>query len=171
MEFIQITSPDDFRAKEIYQSYISSFPEDERRSESQFNCLFTNAKAKVFSVFNELEYIGYLIGWELTHFVFIEHFEIFSKFRSQKFGTEVIKDLFRDYSKIVLETEPEDLDEDAERRVSFYKKNGFTVVDENYVQPPYEHGKNPVNLWLFANYAPENLDMVREEIFDVVYCH
>lgn len=170
MEFIQITSADDFRAKEIYNSYISSFPEDERRSESQFNCLFTNGKVKVFSVLNDLQYIGYLIVWELTEFVFIEHFEIFSEFRSQKFGTDVIKDLFRDYSKIILEAEPETLDKDAKRRIEFYRRNGFFVIDENYIQPPYEKEKNPINLWLLANYQPEKLDRIREEIYDVVYC-
>ena len=170
MEFIQINSAEDFRAKEIYKSYTTSFPEDERRSESQFNCLFTNPKVKVFSVLHNLEYIGYLIGWELSRFVFIEHFEIFSEFRSQKFGSEVIRDLFRDYSKIVLETEPENLNEDAKRRIAFYEKNGFKVIDKEYVQPPYECGKNPINLWLFANYYPDNMEIVREEIFDVVYC-
>ena len=103
MEFIQITSLDDFRSKEIYSSYITSFPEDERRSPEQFSQLFNNEKVKVFSVLNDRKYIGYLIAWELTEFVFIEHFEIFSEFRSQKFGSEVIQKLFRDYSKIILE--------------------------------------------------------------------
>ena len=170
MEFIQITSPDDFRAKEIYSSYINSFPEDERRNREQFSRLFTNEKVKVFSVLNDLKYIGYLIAWELTEFVFVEHFEIFSEFRSQKFGSEVIKKLFHDYSKIILEAEPSDWDDDARRRIDFYKRNGFRIVDENYLQPPYSQHKKPVPLWLLANYTPEKLGHMREEIYDVVYC-
>ena len=170
MEFIHITSPDDFRAKEIYSSYINSFPKDERRNREQFSCLFSNKKVKVFSVLNDLKYIGYLIAWELTEFVFIEHFEIFSEFRSQKFGTEVIKKLFRDYSKIILEAEPSNLDDDARRRIDFYKRNGFQIVDESYLQPPYSKDKKPVPLWLLANYQPKKLEHIREEIYDVVYC-
>ncbi len=169
MEFIHITSAEDFRAKDIYNSYIQSFPKDERRSEKQFNSLFANGNVKVFSVLKDLQYIGYIIAWELTEFVFIEHFEIFSKFRSQKFGADVIKDLFRDYSKIILESEPETLDETAKRRIEFYKRNGFEIVETNYKQPPYDKEKNPVDLWLLANFQPEKLDWIRDEIYDVVY--
>lgn len=170
MEFIRISSATDFRAREIYHSYTQSFPEDERRNESQFHSLFHKEKAKIFSVLDDLKYIGYLIAWELTDAIFIEHFEIFSDFRSQKFGSEVIKKLFTDYSKIILESEPETLDETAKRRIEFYKKNGFKIISQDYVQPPYEERKNPVNLWLMANYQPERTDRILEEIYDVVYC-
>jgi hypothetical protein len=30
MEFLQITSPEDYRVQEIYKSYSTTFPEDER---------------------------------------------------------------------------------------------------------------------------------------------
>lgn len=170
MEFIHITSAGDFRAKNIYSSYTTSFPKDERRCESQFQSLFNKEKVKVFSVLNNLQDVGYLIAWELSECVFIEHFEIFSDFRSQKFGTDVIKKLFKDYSKIILESEPETLDENAKRRIDFYRRNGFSIIDENYVQPPYEKEKKPVNLWLMANYQPEKTDRILEEIYDIVYC-
>ena len=170
MEYLQVTSYDDFRAKEIFDSYCQTFPEDERRSENQFRQLFSNPKVKVFSILHELKNIGDIISWELTNFVFVEHFEVFSEFRSLKFGSEIITLLFKNYSHIVLEAEPENLDENAKRRIAFYQKNGFAIIDETYVQPCYEEGKNSLNLWLLANWNPEKTDWIKEEIYDVVYC-
>lgn len=169
MEYLEINHHEDFRAVEIYKSYRESFPLDEQRSEKQFRALFSNPKVKVFSVLHELENIGYLICWEMTDFVFLEHFEIFSEFRSKKYGSQIIKDLFKKYSRIILEVEPAELNHDAKRRISFYEENGFSVVDENYVQPPYDPEKNELNLWLLANWNPEKTDGIKEEIFDVVY--
>lgn len=170
MEYLQVSSPDDFRAEEIYKSYCETFPEDERRSEKQFRNLFTNPKARVLAVLDDLQNIGYLVSWELTNFVFIEHFEIYSQFRSQKYGSQIIADLYKNYSHIVLESEPEDQDEDARRRIAFYQKNGFLIIDETYVQPCYDPEKKPLNLWLLANWQPEKTDWIKEEIYDVVYC-
>jgi ribosomal protein S18 acetylase RimI-like enzyme len=169
MEYLHVPSADDFRSKEIYRSYCETFPADERRGETKFRHLFNNPKVKVLTVLDGLNNVGYLITWELTNFVFIEHFEIFSQFRSQKFGSEIIAHLFKNYSHIVLEAEPEDLDEDARRRIEFYRKNGFSVIDDTYMQPGYEPGKNPLHLWLLANWNPEKTDWIREEIYDVVY--
>ena len=170
MEYLQVSSSDDFRAEEIYKSYCETFPKDERRGEKQFRHLFTNPKVRVFSVLDELQNIGYLVSWELTNFVFIEHFEIFSEFRSQKYGSQIIADLYKNYSHIVLEAEPENLDEDAKRRIDFYQTNGFLIIDETYVQPSYDPEKKSVNLWLLANWQPEKTDWIKEEIYDVVYC-
>lgn len=170
MEFNQVSSNEDYRADEIFSSYCNAFPEDERRCEEQFRFLFRKDKVKVVSILDGLKNVGYMICWELSNFVFVEHFEIYSEFRSQKFGSEAIRELFKNYSKIVLETEPENLDEISKNRVDFYRKNGFSVVDENYIQPAYEDGKNAVPLWLLANYTPENSDLLRDEIYDTVYC-
>jgi ribosomal protein S18 acetylase RimI-like enzyme len=169
MEFLQITSPDDYRVQQIYHSYSTTFPEDERREWSQFIKLFEHSNVKVISVLNDTENIGYLIIWELTNYVFVEHFEVFSEFRNQKLGSHITDYLFKNYPRIILEIEPEHLNEDAKRRFSFYQRNNFNLIDETYVQPSYGEGKKSLNLWLLANYIPENLEEVKEEIYDIVY--
>ncbi len=169
MEFIQVTSPEDFRTVEIYSSYCTTFPECERRSEVQFQDLFSRNNVKIYAVLDELKTVGYLIIWELSTGVFVEHFEIFSQFRSQKYGSEIISKLFRDYSNIILEAEPDDLNEDSKRRIDFYRRNGFDVIDEHYVQPSYAEGKQSLNLWLLCNWKPENVLRIKEEIYDTVY--
>lgn len=170
MEYLEVTVCDDFRAVEIYKNYCETFPPDEQRSEKQFRALFSHPKVKVIAVLDNLQNVGYLIYWKLTDFVFLEHFEIFSEFRSKKYGSQIVADLFKEYSRIVLEVEPPELNVDAKRRIVFYETNGFTVIDESYVQPAYESHKNPLNLWLLANWKPEKTDWIKEEIYDVVYC-
>ena len=170
MEFIIVENPEAFKAKEIYQSYCNAFPVEERRDANQFNALFRNPKAKVISVLSNLNDIGYIILWELSEFVFIEHFEIFSDFRSQNYGSQILKELCKNQARIVLETEPEMLNNEAKRRIDFYNKNGFILVDENYLQPSYGEGKPEVSLWLLANWKPDKIDCIKEEIYDVVYC-
>lgn len=96
-------------------------------------------------------------------------FEVFSEFRNQKLGSHITDYLFKNYPRIILEIEPEHLNDNAKRRFSFYQKNGFNLIDEMYVQPSYGEGKNSLKLWLLANYTPENLEEVKDEIYDIVY--
>ncbi|WP_027380313.1 GNAT family N-acetyltransferase [Chryseobacterium daeguense] len=169
MEFLHIISPDDYRVQEIFASYCSTFPEAERRNEAQFAALFSHPDVKIISVLHESKNIGYLIIWELSCFTFVEHFEVFAAFRNQKLGSHIINYLFENYPRIVLEVEHGHSNDDALRRFSFYQKNGFHLIDELYVQPSYGEGKSPLDLWLLANYIPENLEEVKDEIYDVVY--
>lgn len=169
MEFLPITSAEDYRVQEIYNSYSGTFPEEERRNWTQFVNLFSNPNVKIISVLHESKTVGYLIIWELSNYVFVEHFEVFAEFRSQKLGSYITGYLFKNYPRIILEIEPEDLNEDAKRRYSFYQKNGFTLIDEMYVQPSYGEGKQSLDLWLLANYSPENIKEIKDEIYDIVY--
>ncbi|KMQ68081.1 hypothetical protein ACM39_09485 [Chryseobacterium sp. FH2] len=169
MEFLQITSPDDYRVQEIFDSYCHTFPEDERRDWGKLAALFSNPKVKIISVSHETRNVGYLIIWELSNYTFVEHFEVFPEFRSQKLGSHITGYLFNNYPRIILEIEPEHLGDDARRRYAFYQRNGFNLIDEMYVQPSYGQGKRPLDLWLLSNYSPDNLKEIKDEIYDVVY--
>lgn len=169
MEFIQITSPDDYRVQKIYDSYAASFPEDERRDWYKFVRLFEHPLVNVLSVLNDSENIGYLVLWELENHTFVEHFEVFTEFRNQKLGSKIMEYLTTNHPRIILEIEPGNLNENSQRRFSFYQKNGFHLIDEMYIQPSYGEGKKPLSLWLLSNYYPENLSQVKDEIYDVVY--
>jgi len=169
MEFLQITSPEDYRIKQIFDSYSSTFPEDERRDWDKFVRLFVHPKVKILSVLNNTQNIGYLIIWELSNYVFVEHFEVFSEFRNQKLGSHITNYLFKNYPRIILEIEPENLNEDSKRRFSFYQRNGFNLIDDMYIQPSYGETKKSLQLWLLANYHPENVKELKDEIYDIVY--
>ncbi len=169
MEFLPITSAEDHRVQEIYTSYTTTFPIDEQRNKEQFLDLFSNPKVRFMSVVHESETIGYLILWELSSFVFVEHFEVFEAFRSKKLGSHIMNHLLENYPRIILEIEPAELNEDAKRRYSFYQRNRFELIDTTYIQPSYGDGKQSLNLWLLANYSPENLEELKSEICTTVY--
>lgn len=169
MEFIKITDSEDFRVKNIYDSYCRTFAKAERRDESQFIDLFENEKVKVLSILNDSSFIGYLIVWELENFAFLEHFEVFEEFRSQSFGAEILNKLAEEHAHLILETETEHYNEDAPRRIKFYLKNGFQLISDSYAQPSYGEGKSSLELLLFANFKPESLERITENIYDVVY--
>lgn len=169
MEFLQITSSEDHRVEQIYSSYTSTFPIDEQRDKEQFTDLFSNPKVRIMSAVHDSETIGYLILWELSSFVFVEHFEVFETFRSKKLGSHIIGHLLATYPKVILEIEPEDLGEDAKRRYSFYQRNSFSLIDSTHIQPSYGEGKQPLHLWLLANYSPENVEEIKHEICTTVY--
>lgn len=169
MELNQIKDGQDFRFKNLYENYCKTFPENERRSHSQFTDLFENDKVKVFSILNESNFIGYLIVWELEDFAFLEHFEVFEEFRNRHFGGEILKKLIQLYSHIILETESQDYNEDAPRRINFYTRNGFELISNSYVQPSYGDDKSSLELLLFANFKPKNLKSITDNIYDVVY--
>lgn len=169
MEFSPITSAEDHRVQEIYTSYTTTFPIDEQRNKGQFLDLFSNPKVRFMSVVHESETIGYLILWELSSFVFVEHFEVFEAFRSKKLGSHIMNHLLENYPRIILEIEPAELNEDAKRRYSFYQRNRFELIDTTYIQPSYGDGKQSLNLWLLANYSPENVEELKSEICTTVY--
>lgn len=169
MEFLPITSAEDHRVQEIYTSYTTTFPVDEQRDQEQFVGLFSNPRVKFMSAVHESETIGYLILWELSSFVFVEHFEVFEAFRSKKLGSHIMDHLSESYPNIILEIEPAELSEDASRRYSFYQRNNFSLIDTTHIQPSYGEGKKSLNLWLLANYTPEHVEELKNEICNTVY--
>lgn len=153
----------------IYQSYCTSFPEDERRNEKGFWELFHNPNVDFLSISLEGKSVGYLIIWKLSECIFVEHFEIFTPFRGQNLGSQVLEILRKENPKIILETEPENLNEIAKRRVNFYERNHFKLLKNNYVQPSYGEDKSPLNLFLMGTFSPTHLSKIIEEIYKIVY--
>lgn len=153
----------------IFSVYERTFPEDERRNKEQFLSLSENPDVYVFTIKNDETSIGYLILWEINDFYFLEHFEVFEEFRNQKFGSEILAELQEKYPKILLESEPETLNDTAEKRIRFYERNGFSIIDRNYIQPAYSPEKNNLTLYLMSNFEMENQELLISKIYEIVY--
>lgn len=169
MEFIPIENAQSERAQRIYSNYCQTFPEDERRNLKQFNQLFDHKQVEILGVFHTNHFVGYAIIWKLSNFSFMEHFEIFSDFQNQEYGSSFLEFIKEKHAHLIIETEPSDLNEESERRINFYERNGFFILQKDYVQPAYSPEKNALTLWLMSNYHPEKLELVKENIYDVVY--
>ena len=113
--------------QQIFQSYSTSFPEDERREEDDFQTLFHHPNTEVIAISENEKVIGYLILWKVLDFIFIEHFEVFESFRGQNFGSKILELLAQKHPLLILETEPAHLSSISERRVDFYLRNYFKI--------------------------------------------
>jgi len=157
------------KISKIFLAYEKTFPKDERRNKNQFFGLLEKPNCYIFGVRTDENLVGYLILWKLTNFHFLEHFEVFEEFRNLKLGSQILADVKERFGPLVLESEPSHLDEMAERRINFYLRNGFSVVSQTYIQPSYEPGKNPLNLFLLSDFEVQNITEIEQEIFSVVY--
>lgn len=153
----------------IFAVYEKTFPADERRNEEQFLSLLDHPDCFIFGVKNDDDLAGYVILWKCETFYFLEHFEVFEEFRNLKLGSQILSELKEKFSNIILESEPNYLDEMAERRIKFYVRNGFSIISENYIQPSYGEGKVQLNLFLLSNFFVENLEIIEKEIHSKVY--
>lgn len=153
----------------IFSAYESTFPEDERRDKDQFLSLIENPDCFIFAVKNDDDFVGYLILWKLEDFYFLEHFEVFEEFRNLKLGSQVLQELQEKFGNMILESEPSDWNEMAERRINFYVRNGYSIVSKEYVQPSYGEGKKELKLFLLGNFKVENLMAVEFELRSKVY--
>ena len=153
----------------IFSAYESTFPEDERRDKDQFLSLIENPDCFIFAVKNDDDFVGYLILWKLEDFYFLEHFEVFEEFRNLKLGSQILSELQEKFGNMILESEPSDWNEMAERRINFYVRNGYSIVSKEYVQPSYGEGKKELKLFLLGNFKVENLMAVEFELRSKVY--
>jgi GNAT superfamily N-acetyltransferase len=152
----------------IYSQYCLTFPVDERRNEQQFYALFTSEHTRIFGIDSNHNAMGYFVTWPMRGFLFVEFFEIYQIFRSTGLGARALQELKKQYTILVLETEPPSMGGVAKKRIEFYERNGFHVADPDYIQPAYDTTKNSINLYLMATDAID-LDAVKSEIYTKVY--
>ncbi|MDY3528238.1 GNAT family N-acetyltransferase [Riemerella anatipestifer] len=157
------------KLQEIYQSYINTFPKDERRDEADFWALARKEFSPIREIKRGEDSVGYIIVWDLSLCLFVEHFEIYTSFRNQNLGSQVLDYLKNKFPLVILELEPDSLGELASRRLNFYQRNGFVILDKNYIQPAYSKEKMPVNMYLLGTDTPDDLLLVVERIRDIVY--
>lgn len=157
------------KVSKIFYRYEKTFPEDERRNKEEFLSLAENPNVFIFNINNDDETVGYLVLWELDEFYFLEHFEVFEEYRNKKFGEKILTLLKEKFGKIALEIDPDFHSEISKRRLHFYERNGFEVIDKNYIQPSYGEEKPSLNLFLMANFKPENLANIVSDIYKKVY--
>lgn len=167
---LQYFTPDyQSEIEEIWNAYFQTFPPEERRKKEHFHQALQHEKCKLFGIFHEKQFVGYAICWVFQDFTFLEHFEIFQSFRNQKLGSKTLQALQSKFQNIILESEPSTHCEIAHRRIDFYCRNHFQILDEKYWQPPYSPEQTGINLWLMANFNPKSLQDCVKNIYQTVY--
>ncbi|TVQ07524.1 MAG: GNAT family N-acetyltransferase [Bacteroidetes bacterium] len=126
----------------IRELYTTAFPIEERRSEEGLAAQLLCPDCRIDVVSLKEEYAGFCIWWQLDGFAFLEHFAINPQMRGRKTGEKVMQKLREmAHGPLLFEIEPP-LEGDALRRLQFYLRNGFYLLDKPYRQPSYHGGES-----------------------------
>ena len=170
MQLIRITDPADLLLQRLLPLYEEAFPLSERRDEAQLKRLIADKPEMIFNAIecdNELS--GLFIYWAFNGFYYLEHLAVYSEMRNKKIGQQVLDHVAAHLPGLrLLEAEPADT-EIAARRVNYYRRNGYEVLDDHYLQPSYRGREYAMPLWLMGNRPTDRLQDFVTTIRDEVY--
>ncbi len=174
MEFIRIQSADNQYTDELFVLYAEAFPENQRHSEQEFKALLNSEELfHCNAVTMNSNLVGFFNYWEFDDFIFVEHIAIEPPLRGHKLGEKIISLARKDVNiPLVLEVEPAETSEWGSRRIEFYRRLGFEIVPQDYMQPPYRKGGEYIPLHLMSDnleFASENFEKIKEAIYKNVY--
>lgn len=151
----------------------TAFPPDEYRElhkQREYTDQIENFHCNM--IFDDQTPVGFITYWDFGRFYYFEHFAINPALRNGGYGKKVLNYLCETLQHpIVLEVEMP-IEEIAQRRIGFYQRQGFTLWDREYQQPPYKAGDDflPMHLMAYGNLQCEkDFDEVRERIYREVY--
>lgn len=166
----RITSNEDEKLEKLFELYLKSFPLSERRSVKQIECLIEN-QANMY--FNSIEVddvlCGFLVYWKIDKMYYLEYLAVFENMRNLKIGEKLLGWIEENLHGLrVFEVEPP-TDEMSTRRLNFYKRNGYEVIDTTYKQPSYSDDNDDLPLWVMSNQNPENVEEIINRLKFVIY--
>lgn len=138
--------------------YVDAFPPEERRPWEQILLEPSDTLRGPFLHTLLLgegisdRFAGMISSWQFDEFSYLEHFATMPGLRGSGIGSQVLAALVAGFTvPWVLEVErPTDDNPMAARRIAFYERNGFHVLDYDYIQPPYSPGLPEVPLLLMS---------------------
>lgn len=157
----------------VEKLYTSSFPKEERRS-LELQREYTDHNPIFFNniILSDQTPIGFISYWEFDTFYYIEHFAVAPNHRNGGYGQKVLEYLHVKLNRpVVLEVE-KPTDEFSTRRIQFYKRLGYTLWQNEYLQPPYNEGDGylPMHLMIFGRLDSEkDFVPVKERLYKEVY--
>lgn len=136
----------------VREIYLGSFPPEEQRPWEDIERRARGGSLKLIVFVDGAVTAGFLTAWDLGSLLYIEHFAISPALRGAGMGSAALDWIKAEAGKpVVVEVERPEAGEDARRRISFYRRSGFTpLAGYDYVQPPYSEGLPPVPLLLMS---------------------
>lgn len=131
--------------------YIRSFPPEERRPWRQI--ADTASLPTLYGIYVDgTSFAGFITVWCFDRYAYVEHFAVDPSRRGGGIGADALAALRHKLGvPVVLEVEPPDhSDPMAARRIAFYQRCGFSLLDYPYIQPPYAPGLPSVPLRLMT---------------------
>lgn len=166
----RITDKHDARLNKIIDLYVAAFPQEERRDLNQLRRLIEQADNMYLCAIEADDTLcGFFIYWDMDGFYYMEHLAVFPEMRNMKIGQQVLDYVATHLNGTrILEVEPT-TDEMTTRRVNYYSRNGYHIVDKSYMQPSYRPGEEDFPLWIMSNNNTDDLSAQIEQIKEKVY--
>ena len=154
-------------AKELYEK---SFPKYERRDWEEILQYEQNNKIFNFFTINiEQNFCGIVSVWHFYEFIYIEHFAIKNDYRNNGIGSKILELLKKQYNlPIVLEVEPPE-NRIAKKRINFYTRNGFSTLNDKYIQPPYSKDLPACEMKIMTTNADISFQKIKNVLYKEVY--
>lgn len=173
IEIKQITTQDKADYAFVEELMHTAFPKEERRDTDQQREYSDNHPLFHCNIVSENgTRIGMISYWTLENFYYIEHFAIAPTLRNGGYGGRVLRAIQAQLGgPIVLEVEMPD-NEMSIRRIHFYERQGLTLHQKPYMQPPYRLGDSglPLLLMTYGDINMENdFEKVKRAIHKEVY--
>ena len=169
----RITTADTSLYSYMEQLMVASFPAEEYRPLTQLR-EYTDSKKHFYNniILDDDVAVGFITYWDFGSFYYAEHFAIDPARRNGGYGKKTLECLCQLLQRpIVLEVEmPEE--EMAKRRIGFYQRQGFTLWQRPYLQPPYKPGDSylPMQLMAYGNLdCNKDFEAIRQRIYREVY--
>ncbi|MFZ4724299.1 MAG: GNAT family N-acetyltransferase [Paludibacter sp.] len=173
LNFHRISNVSEPFFEKMYNLYIRAFPLKERRSwDGLEHELLYEKKFNSHALLQNNQFVGFFNYWTFDRFIYIEHFAIVDNMRNQNIGSEVIG-IFKENANlpIILEVELPN-NPLAIRRIEFYKRLGFSVLSNDYKQPPYEGEGDLIPMKIMCNdveFGTQCFDVIKETLYSKVY--
>ena len=158
--------------EEIYEILESGFPENERRGKERQRALFNDPRYRVYGKKHEGSLVAFIAVWELSDYIFIEHFAVKEELRGLGIGGKMLSELKKLYNKpLCLEVEPPESDI-TKRRIDFYERCGFFLHGYDYIQPSMDVGRAPIPLRIMTSFpalSEGDFKALRDLLYKEVY--
>lgn len=167
---IKNTDSDEYRFTE--ELLTTAFPPDEYRplEEQRRNASHEERFSLMIAKQSDTP-VGFISFWDLGGISYVEHLATHPAMRDRGIGKAVIERFKEMADKIVLEVELP-ADSLSQRRIKFYQRNGFTLCDTPYTQPPYRKGGNRLPMLLMfcgCEITPELFAKTKTAIYKTIY--
>ncbi|MFR3331981.1 MAG: GNAT family N-acetyltransferase [Odoribacter splanchnicus] len=161
----RITQAEDEAFRQLTALYTEAFPVEERREIGQLEELLYAEPAMYFNAVEcDGQFAGLFVYWDFGSFYYLEHLAVFAEMRNKKIGQQILDWVKEQLQGVrLLEVEPAET-EIATRRIHYYERNGYRILDRNYLQPSYVKGGKDFPLWVMGNESGQSAEVLNRQI-------
>lgn len=173
IEFVRITTKEDPLLEKMEETYIESFPYEERRDIPKVeDLLVNNPFTTVNAILSDGEYAGFLTYWTFEDFIYAEHFGIDKRLRNAGIGGAAFFKFVSEAPLPMVGEVEAPVDDLTRRRVDFYTRMGLRFYNRIYLHPAFHKGGKKIDVCM-VSYGDidvnKEFDRIEKYLYKYVY--